>query len=71
MIIGIWVYVGISVIVFIWLSEHFYLEEKGTKERHYMDENWKIMVIWGIIAIEWIITIPLFVMPIIRKGGHK
>lgn len=65
--VSMWIYNIIGAIVFIWLSEHFYIEKKGTEERYSMDESIRSMLIGSIIAITWIIAIPVLIE--LKKRG--
>ena len=66
-----WVYVIISGIVFMWLSEYFILEKKESGEEYGMEDNWRVFLIGVIIAISWVLSIPIFVIPKLKEGGDK
>lgn len=68
MIVGVWVYCIIAGIIFVWLSENLVVEKKETGERYRMGENKRAMIIGSIIAIDWIVAIPIIVIPMIKKG---
>lgn len=68
MIIGAWVYCVISGIIFIWLSKHFVMEKKETGEELLIGESKRATVIGAIIAIEWVIAVPIFILPMLKKG---
>lgn len=61
-----WVYCIIGMIVFMWLSEHFYMENKETGEEYSMAESVRCMVIGSLIAIGWIVCVPILV-----RGGFR
>lgn len=49
-----------------WLSEHFYMENKETGEEYSMAESVRCMVIGSLIAIGWIVCVPMLV-----RGGFR
>jgi hypothetical protein len=71
MIIGVWIYCIIGGIVFVWLNEHFYLENKETEEKMLMGESKKATVIGAIIAIDWILAIPILILPMIKEENKR
>lgn len=68
MIIGVWVYCVISGMIFIWLSKHFVMEKKETGEELLIGESKRATVIGAIIAIEWVIAVPIFMLLMLKKG---
>lgn len=65
-VVSNWVYCIIGVIVFLWLSEHLYIESKETGEEYSMIESKRCMVIGSMIAIGWIVCVPILV-----RGGFR
>lgn len=68
---SVWIYNIIAGIMFIWLSEHFYIEKKETGETYSMNESRRCMLIGAIIAIDWIVAIPILIMPKIKGDGGE
>ena len=61
--LGLILYIAASIYWFIWLDKHLTLYNKRTKE-NFNNKNYIILFVKEFIAFTWIISFPVYILPL-------